>query len=376
MKRIFYFLIILFIVSCADEQKQLSVIGTRNGDLITVKPDEVKDTVDLNLSDFVEDIEIVRLETTKGSLVKPAPVILSDNYILTGMSDMKLFDRKTGKYIGNVGYRGRGPGEYRSAIYSAQIDEKAGSIYMLSYLNQTDRLELLVYDLNGKWRGKNIPLASFPPKGVFHVDSEHHRLRIATSPFEGECEYVAWEQDLEGNMINGVKTKHLAVYPDYSNEISQSRNTQNFDFSLFDIRKAKDTLYHYNGGDQLSPVFYVDCGSKKAFRFYYELPTVFVATVDINPTSKTRWPQMFVNKETLQGAWCKLRNDFLGGAETAFAFIGYGYYAHSIEPALLFDEIESARESATGKVRERIDYILANVKEDDNNVVIIGKLKQ
>ncbi|MEG2760687.1 MAG: hypothetical protein RR921_05045, partial [Mucinivorans sp.] len=123
-------------------------------------------------------------------------------------------------------------------------------------------------------------------------------------------------------------------------------------------------------------VFYVDCGSKKAFRFYYELPTVFVATVDINPTSKTRWPQMFVNKETLQGAWCKLRNDFLGGAETAFAFIGNGYYAESIEPALLFDEIESARESATGKVRERIDYILANVKEDDNNVVIIGKLKQ
>lgn len=202
----------LLLVACSGEQK-LSVIGTRNGELITIKPHEVKDTVDLYLSDLVDDIEIVRLETTKGALVKPAPAYVSDNYVLTGIAEMKLFERKTGKYIGNVGHNGRGPGEYLSGIYCAQIDEKARNIYMLSYSGTGEPQQILVYDLNGKWRSKDIPLASFSPKGTFHIDTKNNRLRIAVLPFKGKCEYVAWEQDLEGNMINGVKAKHLDVFP-------------------------------------------------------------------------------------------------------------------------------------------------------------------
>ena len=372
MKPTLYLFITLFLVSCGSEQKKLSVIGTRSGDLITVKPYEVKDTVDINISDFVEDIEIVRLETSKGALAQPAPVYLSDNYILTGIVEMKLFERKTGKFIGNVGYRGRGPGEYYVSIYYAQIDEKSSNIYMLGGLSVGQKQEILVYDLSGKWRGENIPLASNAPKGVFSVDTDNNRLRIAVLPFDGECDYVAWEQDLEGSMISGVKSNHLGAYSDYSNEVTKTANNSNFAFSVFDMGKVADTLYYYEGGNKLKPIFNIDNGAKKIYHFYFELPNMFLATVNTKP----KWSTIFVDKETLRGAWCRLRNDFLGGYQLPIDYFSGGYYAQSIEPALLFERLEPLREKATGKARERIDYILDNVKEDDNNVVIIGKLKQ
>ena len=133
MKQVFYFFIVLLNISCGCEQKKLSVIGTRTGELITVKPYEVKDTVDIYLSDLVEDIEIIRLETTKNAFVKKYGTYVFDNYIVMegGLTPTKLFERKTGKFIGNVGNNGRGPGEYL-AIYSLQIDEEKGNIYMLS----------------------------------------------------------------------------------------------------------------------------------------------------------------------------------------------------------------------------------------------------
>ena len=372
MKPTLYLFITLFLVSCGSEQKKLAVIGTRSGDLITVKPYEVKDTVNINISDFVEDIEIVRLETSKDALVRPAPVYISENYILTGSKPNKLFERKTGKFIGNVGNVGRGPGEYFINIIDAQIDEESGSIFMLSYLEGGMRQEILAYDLNGKWQGKNIPLASNAPKGVFKIDSRNNKLLIAVLPFEGQCEYVAWEQDLEGSMISGVKSNHLSAYPDYSNEVTKTVNNSNFAFSVFDMDKVADTLYYYEGGNKLKPIFNIDNGAKKIYHFYFELPNMFLATVNTKP----KWSTIFVDKETLRGAWCRLRNDFLGGCQLPIDYFSGGYYAQSIEPALLFERLEPLREKATGKARERIDYIFDNVKEDDNNVVIIGKLKQ
>ena len=74
------------------------------------------DNQTLLLSDIVEDVEYVKLETTDDCLVAGSVVgfITNDDiYTLNNYSDEKLlrFDRKTGKFISQIGSIGQGPKE-------------------------------------------------------------------------------------------------------------------------------------------------------------------------------------------------------------------------------------------------------------------------
>ena len=74
------------------------------------------DNQTLLLSDIVEDVEYVKLETTDDCLVAGSVVgfITNDDiYTLNNYSDYKLlrFDRKTGKFISQIGSIGQGPKE-------------------------------------------------------------------------------------------------------------------------------------------------------------------------------------------------------------------------------------------------------------------------
>ena len=74
------------------------------------------DNETLLLSDIVEDVEYVKLETTDDCLVAGSVrgfITNYDIYILNKYSDEKLlrFDRKTGKFISQIGSIGQGPKE-------------------------------------------------------------------------------------------------------------------------------------------------------------------------------------------------------------------------------------------------------------------------
>ena len=131
-----------------DAQPIVGSVEILNGDSVWVcNLSALKDTLVLPLSYFADELQIVKLDNRDEALVPVRNVIVSDNYILVWGKDQtpfKLFD-KSGKFLGNVGAFGQGPGEYQ-LIYDAQIDEAGGRIYLLPW----NARSLLAYDLKGQ----------------------------------------------------------------------------------------------------------------------------------------------------------------------------------------------------------------------------------
>lgn len=369
MKNLYLSLVIFGIIGCSssdNKTKSLPVIGTKSGSNITVIPAQVKDTTELLLSELIEDVEIIRLENNneEAFIRGNTPLAISQNYI-AARGDMstpaKLFNRKTGAFIANLGHTGRGQGEYFS-ITNLKIDERSASVYLLPMMSD----KLLRFGFDGNLTN-SYPLVDVINKGAFKIDVEAQRITVANMPFQNS-KYVVWTQDFDGKVINGVDAVPYTV-TNYDGEMFHMDNTTNFDLFL----TSQNSLWNYDDQtNKLESVFSIDLLGKKGYYVLVELPTIYMCSIFGGDVPRGN---LFVDKETMEGGWYKLTNDLLGGINDS-GFFWSGYYQWNVEPLMLIEKLEPLREKATGKARERIDYILDNVKEDDNNVIILGKLTQ
>ena len=186
------------------ERPVVGAVEVVNGDSVWVCDfSALKDTVTLYLSAVAEDFQVVKLDNSDEALVPAGNALVSDNYILVygrQQTPFKLFD-KSGKFLANVGSFGQGPGEYQ-LVYDAQIDESSERIYILPW----NAKSLLAYDLKGRYV-QSIPLPTLVPKGKFKVDSRNSTLSVFILPFNN-LPYVAWRQDLQGNLIDTIPGRH------------------------------------------------------------------------------------------------------------------------------------------------------------------------
>ena len=355
----------------------------RDGQEITVCNLElIEDTIDLPLSYFVEDLQMVKLDNRNEALVGKGRVSVSENYLLVAKSSnepYKLF-RRDGNFVGTVGSIGQGPGEY-TMIYDVQIDEKSGGIYMLPW-NATS---ILVYDLQGKFE-KSIPLNKKyeklrVPKGRIKVDAENNRIGVVLLPFD-YLPVVSWVQDMEGNVISETSTEHFKVAPDFSNEVLSMKATDELSVQITGL---KDGPIHHLDMDKgsLRPFFWVDKGNKELqIHSYDEYPYhyggVIASILRINERQSTSTAPKFylVDKQTGKGCFYRLYNDWLGDAPTWLEGLD-GYYTLNIEPAELFDLLKKVLKENTSlddERRKKLEAMKASIDEDENNYVFVGKL--
>lgn len=384
----------LSLTACSDKgtsHKEMPVVAHTeevNGEPLTVcQLDLLTDTVDIPLSDLVEELQLVKLDNREEALVGMSRVHISDNYILVSKGShvpCKLF-RRDGTYINKVGGIGQGPGDYQN-IYDAQIDEKHGHIYLLPWIAN----RILVYNLEGKYE-TFIPLNKkyenlLVPKGIFRVDAGRNRVEVVLLPFN-HLPVVAWVQDMEGNIIGEVPSGHLKIQPDFSNEVLSSKATDALNFHLstfFEVRQ--DTLYHLDNEQvKLLPRFTMDFGNRDVkLHNFYELPMHYYGYVaDMKQTSDYIYEYdqqryFIIDKATGRGNYCRIYNDYLGDEKVSWV-VGYdGYYTRMTEPAVLAEEIDKTLQEhpSLGKERrEKLETLKASIGEDDNNYIFFGKLK-
>ena len=348
----------------------------------------LKDTIDLPLSCWVEDLEVVKLDGKDEALVGQGGVVVSDNYILVGRANnvpCKLF-RRDGSYVGSVGSFGQGPGEY-TMVYDMQIDEQAGHVYLLPW----NAKSIFVYDMEGKYL-KDIPLNKkyeklIVPKGKFKVDAAKNRVAVMLLPFN-YLPMVAWVQDMEGNFLHEVPMNHLGVKPDFSNEVLSTKSSDDaltaYVFTFFELRK--DTLYHLSLEDgKLQPKFTLDFGQRDVtIHDYHEFPGHYVCGLT-NPvqvserTHQTEGEVFFmVNKVSKKGTFFRVGNDFLDNESIKYMpfHCSNGYYTLNIEPAVLIERLEKGLKNNPDETRRKeMEALLKTIDEDDNNYIFIGKLK-
>lgn len=344
-----------------------------------------KDTLTIALSQYLEDFRLVRLDNRDEALTRGGGVCLG-NYFITGGGSReacRLFD-KDGRFLFRVGNNGQGPGEYW-AVYNKQIDEQNRRIYLMPW-NATS---LLVYDLDTGAYLSSIPLPTMVPKGVFTVDAAKQTVIVGMLPFNDiEGARVVWQQDFEGNVLQGIDATPYTVVPDFSNEVSNMDNMEGtFDFYLFTWVTQADTLYHYIAEEnRLKPVFTLNMPGDPIQHYYTELPDCYLMDVTLEwaqnqyGTYVSRRAIILVDKRTGRGGFVQFVNDKVGNLpidNAAFLF-NNGYFMQSIEPgelALRIDEALSSPGRLTLKQQDELKLLRASINEDDNTYLFVGKLK-
>ena len=357
-------------------------------EVISADIDAFSNTVTLPLSELAGPLEIIRLETRKEALLSYGNVYVTDNHIGIANSNprsFKLFDRK-GKYLRDIGHEGRGPGEY-GMIYSAAIDEASQTIYIMPW----QATELLAFGIDGTIK-EPVKLAHRAGKGVFRVETDG-TFSVAVVPAFGSSPSWVWTQDREGNIIHEIPVP-AGRQMDFGSEIFANMNTGTFDpFLMMYGNTDNDALANFDPKTgKMTPVFTVhNIQSKKPpYYSYSQLPGYFIGMyapgmgetmtdADGNTMATALPPVNFiVDKKTLQGAAYKVGIDELGGLVAGNNF-SQGYYIGNWSAIALKTQLEEL--IASGKVEDpatlkRITDLNNSIREDDNNVIMLARLKK
>jgi hypothetical protein len=345
----------------------------------------LSEIVTIPLSELTEELQILKLDDADDALVKETVVEISNNYILIkGDQEIpyKLFEKKTGKFLNNIGAFGQGPNEYQN-VYDQQIDEVNNRIYLLPWQAK----KILVYDLKGKALDP-IPLCNQAPKGKFKVDTKAATVIVSILPFTG-VPAVVWQQTTDGKLLKSIAPGHIALTPDFSNEVYAFKTDNNYDFLIFSFAPRADSLYSYNPvQNKLIPQFTLDFKNReRAIHGYSELPNYYMGDLSEpkkiaeNITTTQNERDYIIDKKTLKGSFFKLENDFLGNVEINYPTYRFSgeYYVRNVDPGNLKDELEKTLNSGqklTPELRTKLTKLKNSITNNDNNYILYAKLKK
>lgn len=368
--------------------------GNGDGNLISVNFNRVDKAPATNISELVGEPEFIALDSRVEAFATGYTYAFSDHYICIGASmrgPAKLYDRATGKFLCDVGTIGRGPGEYLNTYGAPRIDEEDGTIWLLPWQTKT----LLGFDIaTGKFK-KEVPLKYGVPKGQFQVDSKAGTVTVAALPFRDLVPMIAWQQDMQGNVLWEIPSGHLTLTPDFSNEIESNGNVEGaFDLSLITWSGGSDSLYVINEG-RLDPVYTIDFNTKEVesedynlnvnedapIHSYIMLPYRFITSVSY--PVQTEWgfstgkPEYVItDRRTGESVRTTFFNDYLA-RETDYASFTGGYWYTVTDPETFAEDAEKALKEGnlSDENKARIQEILKDLTPESNNIVILAPLK-
>ena len=400
MKKYLYFIVFVTLWSCSADK--VNVKSEDNSfysvDLRIIE--KTKGTV-MSLGDLMESYEIIRLDNRDEALIKtyPSSVYVTDNYILLQPDDVvspvKLFTRK-GRYVADIGGVGQGPGEYLY-LFSWLVDEKENRIYLGP--GRADKV--LVYDLKGNYLPDEvIRFGEIVHKSQIWVDYDKKNVAVVTLPFSANVnsnfainKNVCWVQNREGDIVYRISANHYGLIGDYSNGLVACRNVDAISFSIFEdpmLRTRPDTLYHYDAVKNIiTPCFTIDhvvSENQSACTVLYETSRSYWAQVTLYPNnlsscvSSVRLPAFNVCVSKKDGNVRRIDRftDPLLGLSYLFLAMKNGYVCISYDPLELMDALDKVltQTDLEPDVCKRATDLRNSLHENDNDILIIGKLKQ
>ena len=362
--------------------------------------EKTKGTV-MSLGDLMESYEIIRLDNRDEALIKTYPygVYVTDNYILLRPADVvspvKLFTRK-GRYVADIGGVGQGPGEYLY-LFSWLVDEKENRIYLGP--GRTDKV--LVYDLKGNYLPDEvIRFGEIVHKSQIWVDYDKKNVVVVTLPFSANVnsnfainKNVCWVQNRDGDIVHRIPVNHYGLIGDYSNALVARRNVDAISFSISEIpmlRTRPDTLYHYDAVKNIiTPCFTIDhvvSENQSASTVLYETSRSYWAYVTLYPNDisssafsvRLTTFNVCVSKKDGNVRRIDRFTDPLLGLSHLFLMMNNGYICISYDPLELMDALDKVltQTDLEPDVRKRATDLRNSLHENDNDILIIGKLKQ
>ncbi len=141
------------------------------------------DNQDVSISDVFEEVRIVELENTEGSLVAQISQVVyyGEKFYVLDSKQQKIFCfDKTGKFISTISQQGQGPGEY-VYVSSIALDDYNKHLVFLSPPTQ----QLLVFDLDGNFL-KKLNVSTESVMGLNKVFTLNNSIYLLTSLTENQ----------------------------------------------------------------------------------------------------------------------------------------------------------------------------------------------
>ena len=400
-RHFFYPLLFLFSVamfaSCSSYvPKEGDIIEDSAFRSVDLRIIEKAEGIVMSLSDLVESYEVIKLENRDEALIKTYlfGIFVTDNYILLNpdaISPIKLFTRK-GQYVADIGGIGQGPGEYKT-IHFCMIDEKQKRIYLGP--GRANKI------LKGNYLSDEaIHFKEIVHKPCIWMDHDKKHVTVVGLPFsENEnsnfeiSNNVCWVQNREGDIVHRISANHYGLIGDYSNGLVACRNVDAISFSIFEdpmLRTRPDTLYHYDAVKNIiTPRFTIDhvaSENQSACTVLYETSRSYWAQVTLYPNdlsssvSSVRLPAFNVCVSKKDGNVRRIDRftDPLLGLSYLFLAMKNGYVCISYDPLELMDALDKVltQTDLEPDVRKRATDLRNSLHENDNDILIIGKLKQ
>lgn len=368
----------------------------RQDEIVTLRNGDVADGGTLLCSDLVSEVEFIALDSDTVVAYGIGDCVISDKYVARvdfGYSTklpVRVFDRSTGKLIACMGHIGRGPGEYQSTFQVA-LDDKGDKVWIRSKSGLID-----IYDVFTGIHVGEVPMAYdmdefyMLPEAVFSIDKEGKSIAVASIPYDDDSTAAfVWEQDLEGNVLWEIpRTGRWRSSSPANTNISSDCNVDGaLEFSLKSDGNYPDTLYLLRDRE-LIPLFTVDLKSFKdgTSMMHSLLPGKVLSTVF--GRGEELFPGVIVSEsqgciltdlrtgKALRYGSTSMHNDFLD-IEGVLSFRN-GYLINLISP----DEFREAARSAldngllTGRAAEQASEILSDLSDEDNDILMLGRLKR
>jgi hypothetical protein len=397
MKKLLFILIVTQLVSCSNLQDKES-------DLITIDAlKALENRQKLTFSTLFDNVVYIPLEQTPKSLVTPDPYIaLTEEYIIARnqgrYESLLVFDRRTGKFVREIGTMGRGPKEY-SFIPLDFYDSNKRIIYTLGSNDN-----ILTFNLNGDYL-EDIKLPNcFGVEGISFLSSGSFDTYLDSTT------YVSYISNISGNerkkMILFSKDSLVKVFPNYlSWKRAPSKNINvlsletlffHYNNKLFFKEAFNDTLFEVRK-DNLIPRFVFSFGK---YSMPYELQDEYLSSgkwkesmyVDrlaensdylfFSLRANQKSYLAFYNKDTKKTKVCMgtdsypsaLIDDINGFLSVIrFNFTSENELVSSFEALQVKKWLDSNPEKAT-LLRDKFPWLM-NLTESSNPVVMIAKCK-
>ncbi len=379
MKKIaILFAIVLLMFECSPEKKSIPVIDLQN----------INQTKVVKLSDMLGDIYVVRLETSDGILLgEDTYYLVSEKYIITIDKDKILQFSGNGKYIRNLAKAGKGPDEFLRADAWA-LDDKKGILYIN---HRGDSRHIIVFDLGNGERINRIST------GVDNLISQMIVLNdtvLAVMPRMNK-EISFYDLSTSGRILS-------VVAPPGAKGIGLESSIEMVSDKLYYMPKEYDTLYLLNG-TRKEPYCFFNVEDRFTFdnnetgNFVYlsaNAPNFIIANkvharIKMNSDGET----YSMNGDKITRYWVDKHgfsvseitgfyNDYLGIQEKFKPWQDYLFLSNNLGfikyssfnlKQLIEKTLESEKTDRTQK--DRILSLNEEINENDNPVLLIGKLK-
>ncbi|WP_303921312.1 6-bladed beta-propeller [Draconibacterium sediminis] len=247
--------------SCQEKNKTQNTEAASS--FYTIPFDEiVKNKQEVKLSEIASDAKIIQFENIPEAMLGDVEDIeLTKDYIFVKFWEHPVLQfSHDGKFIRDIGKRGKGPGEYGTCM-KLSIDEKNEKIYI-----HTGELDVKVFNFNGDYL-KTYNYEALENFMCFWIWGRDSCLISYFEPIDGTEPFVFIEHDAKGDTLQTIANHIFWDSKGEFGSITPFFGVQNFYYCFNGKSHLKgaynDTIYTYNNSNKLVPKYCIDLGRHK-----------------------------------------------------------------------------------------------------------------